>query len=136
MPSTVVSSVVVTTIVDITSLAVTRPSRSEHGNRSAHEKQRLQDQGTDLSASEQDRLACRYLARHRRGFRSACLKDRRDSRSAQDLRTSAARGAELSEMAPHEATETGHPKRDQRTDALDPVGHPIADCESAKQRRI
>ena len=39
-------------------------------------------------------------------------------------------------MAPHGATETGHPKRDQRTDALDPVGHPIADCESAKQRRI
>jgi len=37
-------------------------------------------------------------------------------------------------MAPQRATKAGHPRRDELTDAVDPVGQPIADCEPAKQR--
>ena len=39
-------------------------------------------------------------------------------------------------MPAHRATKAGHPLRDERADLLDPIGHPIADCVSTKQREV
>ena len=39
-------------------------------------------------------------------------------------------------MAPQRASEAEHPLRDKWADILDPVGHPIADRVSAKQRPV
>jgi len=39
-------------------------------------------------------------------------------------------------MAPQRASEPDHLLRDERTGLFDPVGHPITDCVSAKQRTV